>query len=181
VFEYGCSRGAAPGDADHDGSGLAHKGRRIPLSETIFEALRESHETQRSLMRKLLRSESGAHRVDIFSQLRIELSAHEAAEERYLYVEILMDDRGLNSARDALADHHKMDELVEQLQTRNHAGVRWMNKLKNLAEQLHEHLNEEEKIFFQISGKILEDRKKVVLAKKYRRELASMRKKLESA
>ncbi len=151
------------------------------MSETIFEALRESHETQRSLMRKLLRSESGAHRVDIFSQLRIELSAHEAAEERYLYVEILMDDRGLNSARDALADHHKMDELVEQLQTRNHAGVRWMNKLKNLAEQLHEHLNEEEKIFFQISGKILEDRKKVVLAKKYRRELASMRKKLESA
>ncbi len=151
------------------------------MSETIFEALRESHEVQRSLMRKLLRSEAGTHRVEIFSQLRIELSAHEAAEERYLYVEILMDDRGLNSARDALADHHKMDGLVEKLQTRNHAGARWMSNLKKLAEQLHEHLMEEEKIFFQISGKILEDRQKVILAKKYRKELASMRRKLESA
>jgi hemerythrin superfamily protein len=151
------------------------------LSETIFEALRESHEIQRSLMRKLLLSGTGADRVDIFSRLRIELSAHEAAEERYLYVEILMDDRGLNSARDALADHHKMDELVEKMQTRNHAGVRWMSNAKKLAEQLHEHLQEEEKIFFQISGKIIEDRKKVALAKKYRKEIASMREKLARA
>ncbi|MCA8411590.1 hemerythrin domain-containing protein [Burkholderia multivorans] len=65
------------------------------MAETIFDALRESHEIQRSLMRRLLRSQPGEARSALFEQLRIELSAHEAAEERFLYVPMLMDDRGL--------------------------------------------------------------------------------------
>src|SRR5882757_3463082 len=123
------------------------------MPETIFEALRESHEIQRSLMRKLMLSKPSAHRDEVFEQLRIELAAHEAAEERYLYVHILMDDRGLNSSRDALADHHKMDEIVEELQSRDHSDRGWMNTVKKLSKQLHEHLREEENIFFQVSGK----------------------------
>lgn len=151
------------------------------MSETIFEALRDSHEIQRSLMRKLLRSNAGAHRDELFRKLRIELAAHEASEERYLYVEILMDDRGLHPSRDALADHHKMDEIVEKLAMSKHAGIAWMSKVKELAKQLHEHLREEEKIFFQVSGKILGDRKKIALAEKYRKDYAAMHRKLEAA
>jgi hypothetical protein len=33
-----------------------------------------------------------------------------------------VDDRGLDSSRDSLADHHKMDIIVADLQTRDHAG-----------------------------------------------------------
>ena len=148
--------------------------------ETIFEALRESHRTQRSLMRRLLRSSPDAGRIELFTALRVELAAHEAAEERYLYAPILMDDRGLESSRDALADHHKMDKLVEQLQQPSHKGRSWMSKVEKLAEQLHEHLREEEKIFFQLSGKILSDVQKTQLAKKYRRDFASMQRKLQA-
>ena len=36
------------------------------------------------------------------------------AEERHLYVPLLMDDAGLSVSRHALADHHKAEELVEQ-------------------------------------------------------------------
>ncbi len=151
------------------------------MSETIFEALRESHKTQRSLMRSLMLSKPGEHRVHVFSELRVELAAHEAAEERYLYVDILMDDRGLNSARDALSDHHKMDKLVAELQTQDHRGRRWTSTLGKLSKALHDHLREEEKIFFQISGKILSDAQKTALAKKYRKNYLEMRAKLLAA
>lgn len=148
------------------------------MTETIFQALRESHAVQRSLMRKLVRSEAGDHRVELFTALRIELAAHEAAEERYLYVPMLMDDRGLQSSRDALADHHKMDDMVEELQTPSHAGRGWTATLSKLSEELHDHLREEEKIFFQLGGKIIADRQKLTLAKKYRKDYEAMKKKL---
>ena len=48
------------------------------MSETIYEALRESHEIQRSLCRRLLRTSArGDDRQEIFTQLRIELAADE--------------------------------------------------------------------------------------------------------
>jgi hypothetical protein len=151
------------------------------MTETIFEALRESHGTQRSLIRKLMRAKPGPDRVAIFTALRIELAAHEAAEERFLYVPMLMDDRGLHPSRDALADHHKMDDLVDDLQTRGHAGRHWMATVGKLSEELHDHLREEERSFFQMAGKILTDSQKTVLAKKYRADYAAMKAKLSSS
>lgn len=148
------------------------------MTDNIFEALRESHVIQRSLIKKLMLSEVGQHRIDIFTELRIELAAHEAAEERYLYIPMLMDDRGLDSSRDALADHHKMDKIVADLQTPDHAGSAWMAKVRKLSKELHDHLREEEKIFFQLAGKILDKPAKVSLAKKYRKDYQRVREKL---
>ncbi|PLZ02699.1 hemerythrin [Burkholderia sp. WAC0059] len=145
------------------------------MTETIFDALRQSHAIQRTLIRQLMLSRPDERRDQLFTTLRVELGAHEAAEERYLYVPILMDDRGLFPARDALADHHKMDEIVADLRGRDRSARGWMSTLKKLSGELHEHLKEEEKIFFQISGKILSDASKAKLARQYRREYGKMR------
>ncbi|MCA8274670.1 hemerythrin domain-containing protein [Burkholderia sp. AU30280] len=144
------------------------------MSETIFDALRESHEIQRTLMRRLLRSRPGPDRSILFEQLRIELGAHEAAEERFLYAPILMDDRGLHPSRDALADHHRMDEIVDTLRGRDSGARGWLATARKLSGELHDHLKEEEKIFFQISGKILRDTEKSALAKRYRNDYRRM-------
>lgn len=149
------------------------------MTESIFEALRESHDRQRMLCRQLLRTQAHTEaRTAIFTALRIELAAHAAAEERHLYVPILMDDSGLSSARHALHEHHQMDELVEDLQVLDHSGRSWMAKAGKLSEKVHHHLREEEKKFFQVSGKILGASEKTRLAKRYRRDYARMRKKL---
>ena len=149
------------------------------MSETIYDALRESHEEQRSLFRKLLRSKPGTRaRLDLFTQARIELEAHEAAEERFLYAPMLMDDMGLNSTRHALHEHHEIDELVEDVQSLDPAGEAWLEKCKELSHQVHHHLREEEKKFFQVSGKVLTDTQKTQLAKKYRKDFERMKKKL---
>jgi len=151
------------------------------MPNTIFEALRESHAIQRTLIRRLLLSDVGGKRITVFTCLKRELAAHEAAEERYFYARILMDDRGLQSTRDALSDHHKMDQIVEDLEVSDHGRRGLMATAKKLSAELHDHLREEEKIFFQIAGKILSAREKTVLARKYSQEYARMHVKLATA
>ena len=149
------------------------------MSEPLYEALRESHAVQRALLRRLLRSQPGTrHRLDLFTQLRIELAAHEAAEERFLYVPMLLDDGGLSASRHALHEHHEIDELVEDCQSLDPAGEAWLDKARELSKQVHHHLREEEKKFFQVSGRLLSAAQKQRSARGDRRDYARMRKKL---
>lgn len=149
------------------------------MTETVYDALRESHETQRSLCRRLLRSKPGdSRRAELFRELRIELAAHAAAEERFLYAPILMADAGLDVSRHALHEHHQIDELIETLQKGEPGDRGWLATAKALSHKVHHHLREEETKFFQVSGKILGSREKTALAKKYRRDFARMQKML---
>ena len=149
------------------------------MSETIYDALRESHEIQRSLCRKLLRTQPhDARRRELFRELRIELAAHEAAEERFLYVPMLLDDMGLHSSRHALHEHHEIDELVEALQKLDPAGEAWIEGARALSREVHHHLREEEKKFFQVSGKILSAAQKARSAKGYLRDYQRMHRQL---
>ena len=152
------------------------------MPETIYDALRESHAIQRSLCRKLLRSPPHSERRSaLFTDLRIELAAHAAAEERFLYAPILMDDTGLAPSRHALHEHHEIDEIVEDMQVSDKNGAGWMAKARKLSEEVHHHLREEEKKFFQASGKILSQAQKQKLAAQYRRDYSRMLKALREA
>ena len=145
------------------------------MTETIYDALRDSHQTQRSLCRKLLRSKPGdARRAELFRELRIELAAHAAAEERFLYAPLLMADAGLDVSRHALHEHHQIDELVEKLQKGEPGDRGWLATAKALSHKVHHHLREEETRFFQVSGKVLGVREKSTLARKYRQDFARM-------
>lgn len=150
------------------------------MPETIYDALHESHERQRKLCRALLRTKPNTQeREGTFTDLRIELAAHAAAEERFLYAPMLMDDAGLWSARHALHEHHEIDELVEDLQVRDKTGAGWMAKARALSKEVHHHLKEEESKFFQVSGKVLGKTQKEALARQYRKDYVRMRKELE--
>lgn len=149
------------------------------MNDNIYDALRESHEIQRSLLRRLVRSKPGTReRIDLFTATRRELEAHEAAEERFFYVPMLMDDMGLNPSRHALHEHHQIDEMVEDLQIVDHSGAEWLAGVKALSHKVHHHLREEEKKFFQVSGKILSEAQKLKLAKGYRKDYERMHRKL---
>ena len=104
------------------------------------------------------------------------MAAHEAAEERFLYAPMLMDDMGLMSTRHALHEHHEIDELVEEVQKLDPAGDAWLDKARELSHEVHHHLREEEKKFFQMSGKVLGATQKPRLAKQYRKDYLRMHK-----
>ena len=151
------------------------------MPETIYDALRESHEIQRSLCRKLVRAKPGTQqRISIFKELHTELAAHAAAEERFLYAPVLMHDMGLNSSRHALHEHHQMDELVEDLHKADAEGGQWLAVARQLSEKVHHHLREEETKFFQVTGKVLSETAKVQAARRYRKDYARMLKKLRA-
>lgn len=143
---------------------------------TIYDALRESHEIQRSLCRSLVRVKpDSGKREAILKELRIELAAHAASEERFLYAPILMDDMGLSPSRHALAEHHEIDECVEELMKADYEGGSWLAKAKALSQLVHHHLKEEETKFFQTSGKILSETQKQKLASQYDKDYVRMK------
>lgn len=143
----------------------------------IFEALRESHEVQRDLAEKLVKTSGDTpERRELFELLKNELFAHAVAEDRYFYIPLMMTDLGLNISRHALAEHHEMDELLEQLTETEFSNPGWLSIAKKLSETVHHHLQEEEHGFFQQAGKILEDKQKETLAKKYQTEYSKYKK-----
>ena len=143
---------------------------------TIFEALRESHEVQRDLADKLLQtSGDSAERRDIFEQFKTELLAHETAEERHFYVPLMQDDLGVDLSRHAIAEHHEMDEMVEELESMEFSSSAWLRLAKKLCETVEHHLEEEEHKFFQMAGKLLDDNQKEQLAKTYLEEYAGLK------
>ena len=59
----------------------------------IFEALRISHVTQRTLADHLIQTQGDSpERASLFTELKRELSAHASAEERFFYVPLIAHD-----------------------------------------------------------------------------------------
>ena len=142
----------------------------------IFTAIRESHDLQRDLCRKLTASRGdAAARQVLFLQLKVELMAHAAAEERHLYAPLLMEDGGLDASRHALHEHHEIDELLDDLSVRDKKQAGWIATAKKLSFKVRHHLKEEESKFFQLAGRLLTAPRKKRLAREYTREIVRMR------
>ena len=142
----------------------------------IFDAIRESHDLQRDLCRKLTASRGDMPaRQLLFLQLKVELMAHAAAEERNLYAPLLMEDGGLDASRHALHEHHEIDELLEDLSVRDKKQAGWIATAKKLSFKVRHHLKEEESKFFQLAGRLLSAKSKKQLAREYAREIVRMR------
>ena len=135
----------------------------------IFETLRESHELQRTLYRQLTETSGDTpERQELFDQLKLELTAHELAEERHFYIPLMAHDAGIDLSRHAISEHHQLDELIESLEEADPATPAWLPLAKKLAEKVEHHLKEEEHRFFQMAGKLLTEKQKPSLAASYR-------------
>ena len=140
---------------------------------TLFSDLRASHEVQRTLARTMTHGRAVPDkRRAAFLALANELDAHATAEERHLYVPLLMDDAGLSVSRHALADHHKAEQLVEQLRGVDPTTDQFADVAKQLAAEVRDHLDEEEHGTFQLAGKLLSPARQRDLARAYRAEYA---------
>lgn len=134
----------------------------------IFEALRESHDIQRELVDQVIATSGDTpERHERFAALKLELSAHALAEERHFYVPLMDSDAGVDLSRHAIAEHHEIDEMVEELDATEASSPAWLPLAKKLGEKVQHHLKEEEHTFFQMAGKILDDGQKEKLSRAY--------------
>ncbi|KAI2676420.1 hemerythrin domain-containing protein [Pseudomonas sp. TNT3] len=137
----------------------------------IFEALRESHDRQRTYADALIKTSGDTpERVEAYKQLKAELQAHETAEERHFYIPLMEFDNGVDLSRHAISEHHEMDEMMETLDETEMSSPAWLAMAKKLSEKVHHHLKEEEQKFFQMAGKLLSDKQKETLAGQYVKE-----------
>jgi hemerythrin-like domain-containing protein len=137
----------------------------------IFEALRESHERQRTYAKALIHTSGDTpERVEAYKQLKAELQAHATAEERNFYIPLMEFDNGVDLSRHAISEHHEMDEMMEELDNTEMSSPAWLATAKKLSEKVHHHLKEEEQKFFQMAGKLLDDKQKETLAVQYLKE-----------
>lgn len=142
----------------------------------IFEMLRKDHEIQRLLLKQLVATEGASEERDtIFNELKSELVAHAAAEEKSLYIPMIDDDMTQEKARHSIAEHHDIDELLEGLENTDMSSPGWLAQAKKLYDRVTHHLDEEEHEVFQMAGKILTEHQKVHLAKEYLEEMHHQR------
>ena len=142
----------------------------------IFEALRLSHDTQRTLADQLIRTSGDSPERDLlFKELKLELAAHAAAEERFFYVPLIAHDMTQEPSRHGIAEHHDMDKLVKELEETDVSSPGWLATAKALHHKVFHHLHDEEQGVFQLAGKVLTDAEKLSLAKDYEGEFVSQR------
>ncbi|TDQ33237.1 hemerythrin domain-containing protein [Zeaxanthinibacter enoshimensis] len=142
----------------------------------IFEALREDHEIQRDLVKRLIETSGDQDaRDELFIALRSELESHAEAEERHFYVPLIESDLTQEKARHSIAEHHEIDELIEELENTEYSSPGWLVTAKKLQEKVEHHLSEEEHEVFQMAGKVLSAKQKEDLAKSYRKYMADSR------
>ncbi|WP_350655438.1 hemerythrin domain-containing protein [Psychrobacter sp. S1-30-MNA-CIBAN-0213] len=128
----------------------------VDLKQDIFAALIEKHEVQRELCDKLEKTEGDAQRKAVYEDLKLELQAHAAAEERHLYVPVMQHDEGLELSRHAITEHHEMDEMMETLDDGRIGQEKWDKTCADLIHKVRHHLEEEENEFFKQAEKILD-------------------------
>ena len=134
----------------------------------IYEAIRNDHDIQRKLLDKLVETSGDSDiRNKIFSNLKKELHLHANAEERHFYKPLIPTDMMQEHARHGIAEHHEIDELIEQLEKTKKDSSAWLKIAKDLKEKVEHHLDDEEHTFFQLSGKLLTEKQKDELGDKY--------------
>lgn len=136
----------------------------------IFEEIRSDHDKMRTLI-KILANTSGNSegRNEIYPKLKTMLERHADAEERYFYKPLFDHDISQDMARHSVAEHHEIDEYLEELEKTDMSSPSWIATAKKLEERLVHHLDEEEQEVFQLAGKALSDSKKSSLATEYRK------------
>ena len=142
----------------------------------IFEAIREDHKKQRTLLDILVKTHGDSEgREELFQKLKDELQVHATAEERFFYIPLMKDDFTQEKSRHGVAEHHEIDELIEELEKTDYSSPGWLATAKHLHERVHHHLDEEEHEFFQMAGKVLSDKEKESLATGYIQEMKERR------
>lgn len=135
---------------------------------TIFESLRADHMIMRDLAEKLLATHGDSEaRTRIYSTLKQEMLAHEKAEERCFYVPLIEYDLTQEKARHSIAEHHELDEYLEDLDALEFSSPAWLKLATHMVERLLHHLGEEEHEIFQVAGKVLPEKSKTSLAHDY--------------
>lgn len=124
----------------------------------IFARLEADHDSQRALLLDI-EATSGAsdERKRLFEELTKDVKSHAAAEEQALYSTMLRKPPTTDETRHSVAEHHELDEMMNDLAATDMSSPAWLQKFKEFAHRYRHHIEEEEDDHFPDFAKHLTD------------------------
>lgn len=118
-------------------------------AEAIFDRLKQDHDRHRELLDKLCQTSGDTdEREQLFTELTKELKGHAAAEEQALYSTMLRKPPTTDETRHSVAEHHEIDEMLNDLAATDMSTGGWLTKFKTFDEKYRHHIEEEEEDHF---------------------------------
>ena len=147
------------------------------MANDIFQRLKTDHEDHRELLDKLGETESGSDkRTELFEKFTLDVKSHAAAEEQALYSTMLRKPKSTDETRHSVAEHHEIEEMLNDLAATDPASDEWSEKFSKLDHDYRHHINEEEEDHFPDFEKLLTDEDR-----QHMQEVFNRRKKAEKA
>ncbi|OZA94703.1 MAG: hemerythrin HHE cation-binding protein [Erythrobacter sp. 34-65-8] len=117
--------------------------------EAIFVRLKQDHDRHRALLKKIgSAGDDGEAKTGLFTELTKELKGHAAAEEQALYSTMMRKPPTTDETRHSVAEHHEIDEMLNDLAATDMASDEWMTKFRDLEHRYLHHIEEEEEEHF---------------------------------
>ncbi len=146
-------------------------------SADIFERLKLDHDKHRKLLDRIAATSGDTpERKALFEEFTFEAKGHAAAEEQALYSTVLRKPALTSCGRHSVAEHHEIEELLNDVAAADMAGESWLEKFGELAHRYVHHIDEEEEEMFPKFAAELSDEDAV-----YMRGVFDRRKRAEKA
>ena len=115
------------------------------FAKDIFDRLKQDHDRHRGLLDKLSSTKGeGGERKELFEELTVEVKGHAAAEEQALYSTMMRKPATIDETRHSVAEHHEIEEALNDLAATDMSSSEWMSKFKQLDHDYRHHIEEEE-------------------------------------
>lgn len=127
-------------------------------SKDIFERLKQDHDKHRRILERMAQTEGKSdERVSLLEELTIEVKSHAAAEEQALYSTMLRKPETTSETRHSVAEHHEIEEMLNDLAATDMSSSAWLAKFKDLRHRYEHHIDEEEDDHFPDFAQYLTD------------------------
>ncbi|MBU2341162.1 MAG: hemerythrin domain-containing protein [Alphaproteobacteria bacterium] len=118
-------------------------------NDEIFARLKQDHDKHRDLLDRLLETQGDSEeRKSLFEALTKELKGHASAEEQALYSTMMRKPPTTDETRHSVAEHHEIEEALNDLAATDMSSSAWLMKLKDLDHDYRHHIDEEEEEHF---------------------------------
>jgi hypothetical protein len=134
----------------------------------IFQDLKADHDRHRAMLTEL-EAANFEDRAELFEALRVEISAHAAAEEESLYATMLGNPDLRDEARHSVSEHKEVDDFFGELVELDPASEAWTAKFKEMRHRYENHIDEEEEEMFPSASEKLSSEEEARLAEIFER------------
>jgi iron-sulfur cluster repair protein YtfE (RIC family) len=135
--------------------------------KNIFEKLRQDHVEIRNLFEQVLQKSNAPlrERQNLFLKLKTKLLSHTKSEQEFFYENFKQEDSTRDLALKSEAEHHKAEDLLQDLEREGQSLRDWISSLEVLRQTMEEHMRREEKEFFPLAGQIVDQERSEDLAR----------------